>query len=218
MEKNKSIVILAIAVVIIISIVIICNIVNDENEYGVNWNLLKNNKEFNIISSSENQDLEDVIQDYALEKGYEVNIEYAGTLDIMQKLNEGEEYDAVWSSNSIWVYMLDDSIKISNSKYTSINPVIFAITKSKAEELNFVGKDVYTQDIVNAISLGKLKFSMSNPTSTNSGASAYLGLLSTLAGNPEVLKEDNLKNEELKNKLITLFSGLERSSGSEDFL
>ena len=87
MEKNKSIVILAIAVVIIISIVIICNIVNDENEYGVNWNLLKNNKEFNIISSSENQDLEDVIQDYALEKGYEVNIEYAGTLDIMQKLN-----------------------------------------------------------------------------------------------------------------------------------
>ena len=218
MEKNKRIVILAIAVVIIISIVIICNIVNDENEYGVNWNLLKNNKEFNIISSSENQDLEDVIQDYALEKGYEVNIEYAGTLDIMQKLNEGEEYDAVWSSNSIWVYMLDDSIKISNSKYTSINPVIFAITKSKAEELNFVGKDVYTQDIVNAISLGKLKFSMSNPTSTNSGASAYLGLLSTLAGNPEVLKEDNLKNEELKNKLITLFSGLERSSGSEDFL
>ena len=171
-----------------------------------------------IISSSENRDLEDVIQNYAKSKGYEVDIEYAGTLDIMQKLNSGEKYDAVWISNSIWLYMADDNVKISDSKYTSINPVIFGITKSKAQELGFVGKDIYTKDIVNAIASGKLKFSMSNPTSTNSGASAYLGLLSTLAGNPEVITEEILQNEELKQNLTTLFTGMERSSGDEDFL
>lgn len=59
---------------------------------------------------------------------------------------------------------------------------------------------------------------MSNPTSTNSGASAYLGFLYTLAGNPEVLKKENLQNEKLVKSLTTLFTGLERSSGSEDFL
>lgn len=59
---------------------------------------------------------------------------------------------------------------------------------------------------------------MSNPTSTNSGASAYLGMLSTLAGNPEVLKAENLNDKTLKSNLKTLFTGLERSSGSEDFL
>lgn len=176
-------------------------------------------KTFNIIASSENKDLEEIVKKYATEKGYNIEIEYAGTLDIMQKLNSGEKYDAVWISNSIWLYMLDSSVvKVSESKYTSINPVIFGITKSKAQELGFIGKDVYTQDIVNAISAGKLKFSMSNPTSTNSGASAYLGMLSTLAGNPEVLKEENLQDEKLKEKLTTLFTGLERSSGSEDFL
>ena len=136
----------------------------------------------------------------------------------MQKLNSGEKYDAVWLSNSIWGYMLDSSVKLSNSKSTSINPVVFGIKKSKANELGFIGKDVYTQDIVNSIQNGKLKFSMSNPTSTNSGASAYLGMLATLAGNPEVLTSEHLQNEELKEKLKTLFSGMERSSGSEDFL
>ena len=173
---------------------------------------------FNIISSSENQDLEDIIQEYANQKGYNINIEYDGTLDIIEKLNNGEEYDAVWLSNSIWMYMLDDNVKVKNSKYTSINPVIFGVTKKKAEELGFIGKTVYTKDIVDAISSGNLKFSMSNPTSTNSGASAYLGLLSTLAGNPEVLKEEDLQNNKLKENLKTLFSGMERSSGSEEFL
>ena len=172
----------------------------------------------NIISSSENADLEKEITSYADSKGYGVNIEYAGTLDIMQKLNEGKEYDAVWLSNSIWMYMLNSNVKTENSKCTSINPVVFGITKSKAQELGFIDKTVYTKDIVNAIANGNLKFSMSNPTSTNSGASAYLGLLSTLAGNPEVLTKENLENEELKQSLSKLFSGMERSSGSEDFL
>ncbi len=174
---------------------------------------------FRIISSQENKNLESVIKDYANKKGYDVEIEYAGTLDIVQKLNEGDkEYNAVWLSNSIWSYMLDSSVKLTDSKCTSINPVIFAIKKSKADELGFVGKTIYTKDIVKAISEGKLKFSMSNPTVTNSGASAYLGMLSTLAGNPEVLTKDMLNNQELKNNLKTLFSGMERSSGDEDFL
>jgi len=177
-----------------------------------------NSSSLNIISSSENQDLEYIIQNFAYRKGLNVNIEYAGTLDIMQKLNNGEEYDAVWLSNSIWMYMLDKNVKTINSKCTSINPVVFGITKSKAKELGFIGKTVYTKDILDAISSGNLKFSMSNPTSTNSGASAYLGLLSTLAGNPEVLTEEHLKDNELKEKLTSLFSGMERSSGSEEFL
>ena len=219
MFKNKK-VLIAIAIIIILlyfALSMICS--NDNNITIKNYSKTKNvNNTLNIISSSENQDLEDIIKNYAKEKNYNINIEYAGTLDIMQKLNNGEIYDAVWISNSIWLYMLDDSVNILNSKYTSINPVIFGITKSKAEELGFTNKTVYTQDIVNAISDGKLKFSMSNPTSTNSGASAYLGLLSTLAGNPEVLKEEHLEDAKLKENLTTLFTGLERSSGSEDFL
>ena len=176
-------------------------------------------KKFRIISSQENEPLEIIVKDYANKQGYDVEFEYAGTLDIIQKVNESSnEYDAIWISNSIWTYMVDKSVTVADAKSTSINPVIFAIKKSKAQELGFVGKEIYTRDIVNAISSGKLKFSMPNPTSTNSGASAYLGLLATLAGNPEILTEEMLQDATLKEQLKSLFMGLERSSGSEDFL
>ncbi len=180
--------------------------------------IYENKDVFKIISSSENEDLEEVILDFATKSNLDIDIEYAGTLDIMEKLNNGEEYDAVWASNSIWLYMLDSSVKVSNSESTSINPVVFAVTKSKAEELGFIGKEIYTNDIIQAIKAGNLKFSMSNPTRTNSGATAYLGLLSSIAGSPEVLKLENIENENVKNELTTLFAGLERSSGSEEFL
>ncbi|MGN1298795.1 MAG: VWA domain-containing protein [Candidatus Scatovivens sp.] len=220
--KNKRIIFLIIISIFIIFLILGLKYetnIKNENEYSFqNKNY---NNTFNIIASTENKELEEIIYAYAEKKGFNLNIDYDGTINIMQKLNQNQyekQYDAVWISNSIWLYMLDDSIKISNSKYTNINPVIFGITKSKAEELGFVGQTIYTKDIVQAISEGKLKFSMPNVTSTNSGASAYLGLLSTLAGNPEVLKVENLENEELKNKLVNLFSGMERTSGSEEFL
>ena len=207
-------------IIIVILVIIFMNLLNKDSDNSIN-NIFKSNSNENalrIISSSENEDLENVIKNYAESENINVEIEYAGTLDIMEKLNSGEEYDAVWASNSIWLYMLNSSIKTANSKSTSTNPVVFAVRESKAKELGFVGKDIYTKDIVDSIKAGNLKFSMANPTQTNSGATAYLGLLYTLAGNPEVLKEEDLQNDELKESLISLFSGLERSSGSEDFL
>ena len=180
----------------------------------------KNNSDntFKIISSTENKDIEEIIQNYAKKNNIDVSIDYAGTIEIMSKLNNGEKYDAVWCSNSIWLYMLDSKIKTTNSKSTSINPVVFGIKKSKAEELGFIGKDVYMKDILEAINQGKLKFNMSSPTQTNTGATAYLGFLTTLAGNPEILTEENLQNEELKEQLIQLYSGVKRSSGDDEFL
>ena len=180
--------------------------------------LLVDSSTFKIISSSENEAIEPILKKIAKKENIDIDVEYAGTLEIMEKLNAGQEYDAVWASNSIWLYMLNENVKVSESKSTSINPVVFAITESKANELGFVGRDIYTREIVDAIKNGNLKFSMSNPTQTNTGATAYLGLLSTLAGNPEVLKMEHLEDEILKSELVNLFSGMERSSGSEVFL
>ena len=133
---------------------------SDQTNSIVKNSLFSNNDTFKIISSSENKDLENVIINYAKKEGIDVSIDYAGTIDIMEKLNSGEKYDAVWTSNSIWLYMLNSNVSVKNSKSTSINPVVFGITKSKAQELGFVDKEVYTKDIVEAIKNGKLKFNM----------------------------------------------------------
>ena len=219
MDKSKIKYFIFIGIVLII--IYLCNIAYDQIQADLlhfSDEFYKEENTLKIISSSENQDLENVIKEYAIKNDLNIDIDYAGTIEIMEKLNSGEKYDAVWCSNSVWLYMLDDTVKVSDSKSTSINQVVFAIKESKAKELGFIGKDIYTKDIVEAIKNGKLKFSMSNPTQTNSGAIAYLGLLSTLAGNPEVLTTKHLQNENVKNELVSLFIGLERSSGSESFL
>ncbi len=202
-------------------IVVICwsifSSLMEDNEPIENYQY--SSKTFNLISSSENKIFDSEIQKFAAKEGFSIHIEYDDTLKIIKRLNKGELYDAVWLSNSIWMYSVDTSkVKISDTKFTSINPIVFAIRKSKADELGFVDKTLYTQDIVNAVQDGKLKFSMSNPVTTNSGASAYLGLLTTLAGNPEVLTSDMLQEESLKEKLKEFFKGVERSSGNEDYL
>ena len=224
MNENKKVSPFSIFIGVFIVIMFIVTLSSSDKSTKTS-NIVKNNTNsvyddgtFRVIASQENEALEEVVTNYARKKGYNVEFEYAGSLEIMQKLNKGEKYDAVWLSNSIWGYMLDNSVKMTNSKCTNISPVVFGIKKSKAEELGFVEKTVYTKDIVKAIQDGKLKFSMSNPTVTNSGASAYLGMLSTLAGNPEVLTKEHLENQELKDNLKTLFSGMERSSGDEEFL
>ena len=178
----------------------------------------RNSDTLYIISSSENKPLDSYIRDFAKKEKINVEIEYADTLDIISRLNSGEEYDAVWSANSIWNYKLNKTVSLSESKSMSINPVIFGVKKSKANELGFIDKDIKTKDILEAIKSGKLKFNMSNPNSTNSGAVAYLGIISTLAGNPDVLTEDIINSDNLKNEIKLFFSGMERTSGDEDYL
>ncbi len=214
-KKDKGYIFIA----VIITIYVLSSIIKGsfDNDYKNNYQY--SDKVFSIISSSENQVFDSNILEFAKKNGISIHIEYDDTLKIIRRLNYGEKFDAVWLSNSIWTYAVDSSkVRISDTKSTSINPIVFGIRKSKAEELGFVGRDVYTKDIVDAVESGKLKFSMSNPVTTNSGASAYLGILTTLAGNPEVLTKSMLEDDALKEDLKSFFSGVERSSGDEDFL
>ena len=180
---------------------------------------LLNEDTFKILASTSVSDMDESIINYGKKNGFAVEIDHYGDLEIVDILNDNpKEYDAVWLSNSIWLYMLDNTYLTTDSKSISIAPVVMAVKKSKAEELGFVGKEIYNKDILNAIREGKLKYVMSSVTQTNTGATAYLNFLNSLAGNPEVLTSDMIKNEELGNQLKALFSGVERVSGNEDYI
>lgn len=163
--------------------------------------------------------MEENIKDYAKGKNIDVEFTYMGDLEITEELNNNSSnYDAVWIANSMWLYMLDNSYLISESKSISISPVVFGIKKSKAMELNLLSGNVTNDDILNLIIDKKIKYIMPSVTKTNTGATAYIGFLNSLAGNPEILTEEHLDNDELVNKLTNLFSGVERVSGDENFL
>ena len=176
-------------------------------------------KHLSILSSVDNKDVESELKDYARKQGISLSITYMGDLDIVEELNmNSSSYDAVWISNSIWLYMLDNSYLTSESKSISISPVVMGIRKSKAQELGLIGKTVLNSELLDLIQTKQIKYVMSSVTQTNTGATAFLGFLNTLAGSPEVLTEEMLEQAGLAEKMISLFSGVERVSGDEAYL
>lgn len=205
-----------ILIAVLIGIKLITSIA-ENIDYGLG--IVDEDKVFRIISSTSTAKLDDEIIKYGQENGIDIEIEHYGDLEIVDILNEDSStYDAVWISNSIWLYMLDNSYLVTDSKSIVINPVVMGIEKSQAEALGFINKDVYNKDLLNAIKDGKLKYIMSSVTKTNTGATAYLSFLNNMAGSPEVLTESMLENEQLKEDLKAFFKGVQRVSGDEDYL
>lgn len=208
--------ILIIIIAIIIFIPFIINLFfNNENGIMAYFS----SKTFRILSSESNKIFDDEIEKYAESKGIDVEIDHYGDLEMVDILNsEDNDYDAVWISNSIWLYMLDNSYLVTDSKSIATLPVIMGVKKSKAEELGFTNKEIYNKDILNAVSEKKLKYVMTSVTKTNTGATAYLGFLNSLAGSPEVLTSEMIKNDSLINNMKDFFKGVERVSGDEEYL
>ena len=172
-----------------------------------------------ILSGSENQELEPILEDFSRESGIRVEMTYQGSLDIMRALEQDEiAYDAVWPASSLWLNVGDTGHRVKHGESVSISPVVFGIRQSLAEEVGFGGREVSVRDILDAITAGKLKFCMTSATQSNSGASAYIGFLYALLGNPDMITEEDLENEQLQSDIQALLSGVDRSSGSSDWL
>lgn len=172
-----------------------------------------------ILSGSENQELEDIINACSEATGVDIQMEYKGSVDIMRELENGAtDYDAVWPASSIWVSMGDTRHLIKHSQSISMTPVVFGIRKSLAEKLGFVGEKVSVNDILTAIRDGEMSFCMTSATQSNSGASAYIGFLYALLGKQEGLTSEDLQKPDLQADIRELLSGVERSSGSSDWL
>lgn len=174
---------------------------------------------FRILSSSENKSLEAILQEFAHKKSIKLEMVYDGSVDSMYKLqNSPQNYDAVWLASSLWISMGDTQKKVRNQKSVMTSPVVWGIRKSTAKQLGFVGREVSMNEILSAVQQGKLKFSMTSASQSNSGASAYMGMISAFSGNPETITAETLKDQKLRQKLVQLLSGIERSSGSSGFL
>lgn len=191
----------------------------EEKERDASAEIMKADGTIRILSGSENEELEAVIDECSQATGVEIEMDYKGSVDIMRALESGaEEYDAVWPASSIWLSMGDVNHLVKHSQSISMTPVVFGIRDSLAEELGFKGKDVSVKDILAAIQGGKMSFCMTSATQSNSGASAYIGFLYALLGKQEGMTAEDLQGEQLRADITELLGGVERSSGSSDWL
>ena len=176
-------------------------------------------KTLRVVSGSENKALEPIIADFEKANGVKVDMTYQGSVDIMNAVHDGaSSFDAAWPANSIWLAMGDAKHIVKSQQSVMVSPVVFGVRLSKAKELGWVGKDVTVADILSAIQAKKLRFMMTSATQSNCGASAYLGFLYALLGHPDEITAADLAKPELQAQLKTILSGVNRSSGSSDWL
>ena len=87
-----------------------------------------------ILSGSENQELESILEECARETGVEIQMDYQGSVDIMRELQQGAEgYDAVWPASSIWLSMGDQQHLVKHNESVSLTPVVFGIQSTAAD-------------------------------------------------------------------------------------
>ncbi len=191
----------------------------DSDDGGADTVLGNGRSVLRIVSGSENAELEPILEKFAQKENIRIEMTYLGSLDIMRLLSEDNiPYDAVWPASSLWLTVGDTNHRVKHTESISITPVVFGIRKNLAENLGFINQEVSVNDLLKAIQNGSLSFCMTSATQSNSGASAYIGFLYALLGNPEVINSEDLQSESLKNQMRDLLSGVDRSSGSSDWL
>lgn len=172
-----------------------------------------------ILSGSENKELSDILEDCSGKTGVNIEMTYKGSVDIMHILESGAgDYDAVWPASGLWISLGDKQHLVKYDESVSTTPVVFGIRQSLAKELGLTDREVSVKDILSYIEQGKLTFCMTSATQSNSGASAYIGFLYALIGKSEGLTEADLDDDKLKEDISGLLSGIDRSSGSSDWL
>lgn len=208
MKKGNNKLVIWIIVLLAFYLIFISDRNSNSNHYD--------DEAFHILASTSVSKMDDDLIKYGKKQGIDVIIEHYGDLEIVDMLNEdAKKYDAVWMSNSLWLYMLNNPNLTTDSKSIAISPVVMGIKKSKAKELGFTSKEITNKDILNSIKSGQLKYIMSSVTKTNTGAITYLNFLNTLSGSPPLLTEEMLDNESLKSDLKSFFKGVSRVSGNE---
>jgi Ca-activated chloride channel homolog len=174
---------------------------------------------FTIASGSENRMLEPIVQDFCKAQKVACKFDYMGSLDIGLAIAENRgSFDAVWPANGIWIDLFDREKRVRDLTPIARSPVLLGVRRSKAEELGWVGRGVSSSDIVEAVRAKRLTFLASSATQSNSGAGAYIAMLSAALGHPDAITLKDLERPDVRDKVQTLLSGISRTAGSSGWL
>jgi Ca-activated chloride channel family protein len=174
---------------------------------------------FAIVSGSENRTLEPIVQEFCKAEGVKCTFEFMGSLDIGMAVGDNRGgFDAVWPANSTWIDMFDREKRVRDLTPIMRSPVILGVRTGKARELGWIGRDVSSSDIDEAVRARRLTYLASSATQSNSGAGAYILMLSAALGHPDAITQADLDRPDVREKVQVLLSGISRTAGSSAWL
>ena len=173
-----------------------------------------------ILAGSELADMQPVLDEAAKATGVKVKFTFTGTLEGAESLANGSvdgKYDAVWFSSNRYPAGIPEAAKrLGNQVKIMSSPVVLGLSASSAQRLGWAGKPVGWGEI--AAQAGKKAFSygMTDPSASNSGFSALVGVASALAGAGNAIDARQITS--VTPQLTQFFSAQALSAGSSGWL
>src|SRR5262245_40403587 len=166
-----------------------------------------------VLAGSELKELSSELVDAGRRANVDLRLSYAGTLDIVDRVNAGEVFDAVLPPNGAYP-MLALANKPGAREKLFYSRVALGVKKSRLQALGWDRRAPSWADIARAAETGKFTYAMTNPTSSNTGMSALFAVASSVAG-----KTEDLLLADVKRDVLTGFlRGQKLTAGSSGWL
>ena len=168
---------------------------------------------FAVLAGSELRELEPALMKTAQAAGVALKISYAGTLDIVERINAGEAFDAILPPNGAYPALALATKPLARDKLF-YSRVALGVKAAKAQALGWDQRAPSWAEIAKAAGEGMLRYAMTNPASSNTGMSALFAVASAVAGKTEDLSVDEVDGKVLK----AFLAGQKLTAGSSGWL
>ncbi|HYN58188.1 MAG TPA: VWA domain-containing protein [Rubrivivax sp.] len=166
-----------------------------------------------MLAGSELRDIEPALLKAAAEAGVAVKFSYAGTLDIVERINAGESFSAILPPNGAYPSLALAKPPLAREKLF-YSRVALGVKPAVAKALGWDAQPPTWAAIAQAAGAGKLRYAMTNPSSSNTGMSALFAVASAVAG-----KTEDLTAAEVDGKVLKAFlQGQKLTAGSSGWL
>lgn len=166
-----------------------------------------------ILAGSELKELEPDILNAARSAGVTVGLAYAGTLEMVDRANQGDPIDAILPPNGAYPTLALTHKAIAKEKLF-YSRVALGVKESKAHALGWDRTTPSWSDVTQAVKEGAFAYAMTNPTSSNTGMSALFAVAAANAKKTEDLAASEVDRGALKDFL----SGQKLTAGSSGWL
>lgn len=166
-----------------------------------------------VLVASELKDMEKPLQDAALQAGLRVELRYAGTLEMVERVLANEPVDALLPASSAYPQLaLGPRVLASNKLFYS--RLALGLSRDKAQALGWDRQAPTWLQIATAVGAGHLQYALSSPVASNSGMSALFAVAAAAAGKGEDLQANEVSVSVLRDFL----RGQKLTAGSSGWL
>jgi Ca-activated chloride channel homolog len=173
-----------------------------------------------VLAGSEVKDMTEVLEEARKATNVRLTLEYTGTLDGAETVAAGKaagRYDAIWFSSNRYLSLIPGATKrIGASTKIMTSPVVLGLKEPVAKRLGWDTKAPSCRDIAKAAAAKKFSYGMTDPSASNTGFSALVGVATALSGGGAAL--DDKRATAVAPDLRRFFSAQTMTSGSSGWL